>query len=156
MAVSQLGVSEGAGASDGGDTRQRVEMNRSALFVPGGAAAVGAPTETNRKQEVINDAAAGQKRRRSAAAAAMGNTPLSHQSTPFILIFLFHLNTFHFFLVAIDVKVLIIFLGCFISFSFLVRRVTMTPEQEEKTAWCFFFVFFLIFSNFLRNILKVM
>lgn len=34
------GVREGAGVSDGGDTRQRVEMNRSALFVPGGAAAV--------------------------------------------------------------------------------------------------------------------
>lgn len=75
--------------------------------------------ETNRKQEVINDAAAGLKRRRSAAASAMGNTPLSYHSTPFILIFLFHLNTFRFFLVAIDLKVLIIFLVCLNFFLFL-------------------------------------
>lgn len=40
LAVSQPGVREGASVSGSSDTRRRVEMNRSALFVPGGAAAV--------------------------------------------------------------------------------------------------------------------
>lgn len=128
---------------DGGDTRRRVEMNRSALFVPGGAAAAGAPVETNRKQEVINAAAAGLKRRRSGAAAAIGNTPLSNHSTPFILIFLFHRNTFRFFLVAIDLKVLIIFLVCFIFFYvfsfFGLQGHNDTRAKKKKTVWCFFF-----------------
>lgn len=69
-----------------------------------------------------------------------GDTPLSYRSTPFILIFLFPLNTFRFFLVAIDLKVLIIFLVCFnfffLCFSFLECKVTMTPELRKKRVVC--------------------
>lgn len=97
---------------------------------------------------MINDAAAGLKRRRSAAAAAMGNTPLSYHSTPFILIFLFHLNTFRFFLVAIDLKVLIIFLVCFNSshFLFFLGLQGHDDTRTKKKKNCVVFFFFNLFK----------